>query len=114
MLFPIIESWDIVVVNTEAQDSADTYTDEVETLRAAVARHDEERKLMRDEITQLKEMLKREVTKADSESRRNQKIIADYKNICARLDEQLSGAKLSLNDLRVREIIQSFIQENKI
>lgn len=84
----------------EAQDSAETYTNEVESLRATVARQDEERKLLRDEVTQLKEMLKREVAKADAESKRNQLIITDYKQICARLDEQFNTTKQTLNDLR--------------
>lgn len=108
-----IDSW--VVVNTEAQDNADNFSDEVETLRSAVARHEEERKLLRDEITQLKEMLKREVVQADAESKRNTAIIADYKRICQRLDDQLSTAKTALNELRVN-IIQcvSFIVSNRI
>lgn len=86
------DSW--VVVNTEAQDNADSYTDEVESLRA-------ERRLLHDEIAQLKDMLKREVAQAEADARRNTSIIADYKKICQRMDDQLSETKKALNLLRV-------------
>lgn len=101
-IFPLlyfIESW--VVVNTEAQDNAESYTDEVESLRAAIVRYEDERRLLRDEIVQLKDMLKREVAQAEADTRRNTTIIADYKKICQRLDDQLADTKMSLNALRV-------------
>lgn len=93
------DSW--VVVNIEAQDNADNYTDEVESLRAAIVRYEEERRLLRDEIAQLKEMLKREVAQAEADSRRNTSIIADYKKICQRMDDQLADTKKALDSLRV-------------
>lgn len=89
-------------MNIEAQDKAEGYSGEVESLRSACARYEDERKLLRDEISQLKEMLKREVAQAEAESRRNQVIIADYKKICQRLDDQLNETKKNLNALRVR------------
>lgn len=65
-----------------------------------VQRMDEERKLHCDEISQLKEMLKREVTKADADNKRNEKIISDYKQICQRLDLEQGHLKTELASLK--------------
>ncbi|XP_011506211.1 PREDICTED: rab GTPase-activating protein 1-like isoform X2 [Ceratosolen solmsi marchali] len=86
----------------EAQENADEYSNEVEQLRGAVARSDEEKQRLEAELAQVKEMLQREVTRADAESRRNAVIIAEYKQICQRLEDDYNTAKASLSDLRTK------------
>lgn len=89
------------VVFSEAQDNADNYTNEIERLKLALERSDEEKKRLDDELAQVKNMLKREVDRAESDARRNSAIISEYKQICARLDNETSNMKAKLQDLRV-------------
>lgn len=65
----------------EAQENADEYSNEVEQLRGTVARNEEEKQRLEAELAQVKEMLQREVTRADAESRRSNIIIAEYKQV---------------------------------
>ncbi|XP_020707377.2 rab GTPase-activating protein 1-like isoform X2 [Athalia rosae] len=83
----------------EAQENADEYSNEVEQLRGTVARSEEEKQRLETELGQVKEMLQREVAKACTESRRSGVIIAEYKQICQRLEEDHNAAKLALNEL---------------
>lgn len=66
---------------TEAQENADEYSNEVEQLRGTVARNEEEKQRLEAELLQIKEMLQREVARADAESRRSNVIIAEYKQV---------------------------------
>ncbi len=50
---------------------------------------------------QVKEMLQREVQRAEEENRRNQSIISDYKQICSKL-----GNRLEEEQSRVKEVWQ--------
>ncbi|XP_046612096.1 rab GTPase-activating protein 1-like isoform X1 [Neodiprion virginianus] len=84
----------------EAQENADEYSNEVEQLRGAVARGEEEKLRLEAELAQVKEMLQREVAKACTENRRSSVIIAEYKQICQRLEDDHNVAKSALNDLR--------------
>lgn len=84
----------------EAQDNADQYTNELDRLKSTLLRTEEEKKRLEDEVTQIKEMLKREVQKAENESGRNTTIITEYKQICQRLDDEQIAAKAALNELR--------------
>ncbi|PNF22091.1 hypothetical protein B7P43_G08891 [Cryptotermes secundus] len=84
----------------EAQDKADQYTSELDRLKSTLLRTEEEKKRLEDEVTQVKEMLKREVQKAENESNRNTAIITEYKQICQRLDDEQIAAKAALNELR--------------
>ncbi|XP_008551908.1 rab GTPase-activating protein 1-like isoform X1 [Microplitis demolitor] len=84
----------------EAQENADEYSNEVEQLRGAVARTEEEKQRLEIELIQIKEMLQREVSRADAESRRNVIIINEYKQICQRLEDDYNAAKIALSDLR--------------
>ncbi|XP_021936280.1 rab GTPase-activating protein 1-like [Zootermopsis nevadensis] len=84
----------------EVQDNADQYRNELDQLKSTLLRTEEEKKRLEDEVTQVKEMLKREVQKAENESNRNTAIITEYKQICQRLDDEQVAAKAALNDLR--------------
>ncbi|XP_051154035.1 rab GTPase-activating protein 1-like [Leptopilina boulardi] len=86
----------------EAQENADEYSNEVEQLRCAVARNEEEKQRLEAELLQVKEILQREVSRADSETRRNNVIIAEYKQICQRLEDDYNAAKTALSDLRTK------------
>lgn len=91
------------MLDSEAADNAESKASEVEQLRATIARYEDEHRLMTDEITQLKEMLKREVGQAEAEKKTNLAVINDYKLIKQRLEGQLKGAQGELQDLRVSE-----------
>lgn len=99
---PPLDSWEIISLDSEAADNAEKEASEVEQLRMTVSRFEEERKLMLDEISQLKEMLMREVNQAEIDKKSNMTIINDFKTIRQRLDTQLHAAKAELNDLKVR------------
>ncbi|XP_025155912.1 rab GTPase-activating protein 1-like isoform X5 [Harpegnathos saltator] len=86
----------------EAQENADEYSNEVEQLRGAVARNEEEKQRLEAELLQVKEMLQREVARADAESRRSNVIIAEYKQICQRLEDDYNAAKTTLSELRTK------------
>jgi len=58
----------------------------VEQLRGTVARNEEEKQRLEAELLQIKEMLQREVARADAESRRSNVIIAEYKQVFTRYD----------------------------
>lgn len=96
-----LDSWDIIMLDSEAADNAESKASEVEQLRATIARYEEEHKLMSDEIAQLKEMLKREVSQAEAEKKTNLAIINDYKIIRQRLDIQLKAVQTEFQALKV-------------
>lgn len=73
--------------DVEAQENADEYSNEVEQLRGTVARNEEEKQRLEAELLQIKEMLQREVTRADAESRRSNVIIAEYKQVCTKSEK---------------------------
>lgn len=83
-----------------AQENADEYSNEVEQLRGVVTRTEEEKQRLEVELVQVKEMLQREVGRADTESRRSVVIIAEYKQICQRLEDDYNTSKNILSELR--------------
>lgn len=89
------------MLDSEAADNAESKATEVEQLRATIARYEEEHRLMTDEIAQLKEMLKREVSQAQAEKKTNLAVINDYKLIRQRLESQLKGLQVELQELKV-------------
>ncbi|XP_057665079.1 rab GTPase-activating protein 1-like isoform X2 [Diorhabda carinulata] len=93
------ETWEIINLDSEAVDQAEKEASEVEQLRLTISRYEEERKLMIDEISQLKEMLKREVKQAELDKNSNLAIINDYKLVRQRLDTQLHEVKAELDSL---------------
>lgn len=96
-----IDSWDIIMLDSEVAQKEESKATELEQLQVAVQRYEEERKLMLDEITQLKEMLKREVAQAETEKNNNVTIVNEYKLVRQRLDSQLNATKAELDLLKV-------------
>lgn len=96
-----LDSWEIVNLDSEAVDNAEKEAREVEQLRMAVARYEEERKLMVDEIFQLKEMLKREVCQAEDEKLKSNALLNDHMLRGQKLDAQFNRVKAELEDLKV-------------
>ncbi|XP_020707378.2 rab GTPase-activating protein 1-like isoform X3 [Athalia rosae] len=94
-----LKKYEAEFMTLKAQENADEYSNEVEQLRGTVARSEEEKQRLETELGQVKEMLQREVAKACTESRRSGVIIAEYKQICQRLEEDHNAAKLALNEL---------------
>ncbi|XP_017786664.1 PREDICTED: rab GTPase-activating protein 1-like [Nicrophorus vespilloides] len=93
------DGWDIIMLDSEAEIMQNEAS-EVEQLRLVVSRQDDERKMMMDEIAQLKEMLKREVTQAEDDMKLKTAIIDDYKLVRQRLDSQLNAVKAELDLLK--------------
>ncbi|KAJ3641745.1 hypothetical protein Zmor_028224 [Zophobas morio] len=86
----------------EAADNAESEANEVQQLRLTLSRYEEERKLMLDEIAQLKDMLKREVEQAEKDKKNNATIINDYKLVRQRLDTQLHAVRTELENLKFK------------
>lgn len=84
----------------EEQDNADQYATELEQMKMDIIRIEEEKKQLLQECKQVKEMLKRELAKADNDSSRSATIISEYKQICQRMDSEQSAAKAALTKLR--------------
>lgn len=84
----------------EEQDHADQFDKEIERLNLALVRTEEEKKQLLQESIKVKEMLKRELAKAESESTRSATIISEYKQICQRMDSEQAAAKAALSKLR--------------
>lgn len=99
---PPLDSWDIIMLDSEAAQKEETKATELEQLQMSVTRYEEERKLMLDEISQLKEMLKREVNQAETEKKNNSSIINEYQLVRQRLDSQLNAARAELDLLKVK------------
>lgn len=89
------------MLDSEAADNAESEASEVEQLRMTVARLEEERKLMMDENVQLKEMLKKEVFKAEANDNQNAKTINEYKLVRQRLDSQLMSTRAEFDTVKV-------------
>lgn len=98
---PTLDSWDIIMLDSEAADHAESEASEVEQLRATVTRYEEEHRLMSDEIAQLKDMLKREVAQAESDKKTNMTITSGYKQIKEKLEGQLHSVRSELDTLKV-------------
>ncbi|XP_052133519.1 rab GTPase-activating protein 1-like isoform X2 [Frankliniella occidentalis] len=84
----------------EEQDNADQCATEVEQLKQVLIRTEEEKKQLLQESIKVKEMLKREIAKAENESSRSATIISEYKQICQRMDMEQATAKAALCKLR--------------
>ncbi|CAH0552956.1 unnamed protein product, partial [Brassicogethes aeneus] len=111
------ESWEIINLDSEVAEKKEQEANETEQLRLAVTRYEEERKLMLEEISQLKDMLKREVNQAETDKKNNIAIINDYKMVRQRLDTQLHAVRAELDGLKVNiancEICTAFLEVNK-
>ncbi|GJQ88093.1 hypothetical protein Trydic_g13105 [Trypoxylus dichotomus] len=84
----------------EAADNEESNATELVHLQMTIQRYEEEKRLMLDEIAQLKEILKREVSLAEAEKKSCQNIINEYKIVRQRLDTQLSASNAKLDLLK--------------
>lgn len=78
-----------------SEDKADTLNKELLTANGQLVELEEERGRLNDEVTQLKEVLRREVERTEREIKRNEVIIADYKQITSHLSERLEKSEQS-------------------
>ncbi|KAK9751670.1 Phosphotyrosine interaction domain (PTB/PID) [Popillia japonica] len=85
----------------EAADNEESNASEVVQLQMTIQRYEEEKRLMLDEIVQLKEILKREVSAAESERKSSQNVINEYKVVRQRLDSQLNAANVKLDLIKM-------------
>ena len=65
---------------------------------------EEEKRRLEEEAQQVKELLKKEVARNDSEAIKNSSIIVDYKNICSqlslRIDKEQTNYQRKLNQYK--------------
>lgn len=89
-----------------AEDKADALGKELQTAAASLSDLEEEKRRLDTEVVQLKEMCRRELQTAEAEAVRKTAILAEYKQICSQLSQQLEReqrlAKESLGALRER------------
>lgn len=97
-----LDGWDIIMLDSEADDNEEVEANELEQLRMTITRYEEERQLMLNEISQLKDILKREVAQAETEKENNTSMINEFKLVRQRLDSQLNATKAELDLLKVR------------
>lgn len=84
----------------EAADKVAVQDDAATNLEAMRSRYEEERKLMLDEIGQLKDMLKREVEQQEREKTATEGVLKDYQVIRQRLEAQLTAVTRELDSLK--------------
>uniref|UniRef100_A0A1B6CKT3 Rab-GAP TBC domain-containing protein n=4 Tax=Clastoptera arizonana TaxID=38151 RepID=A0A1B6CKT3_9HEMI len=105
----------------DSEQNDEQYAAEAEKLKYALLRSEEEKQLLEQEVVKVKDILKREVKKAENDSIRNSTIIAEYKQICQRLDSEQLAAKTSLNQLKKKvagcekcsEIVTEEVSQNE-
>ncbi|KAL1490600.1 hypothetical protein ABEB36_013266 [Hypothenemus hampei] len=94
------DDWEIISSDSEAQDREEREASEMEKLKMIVQRLEEEKVFMTDEISQLKDMLKREADQADLEKKNHVQMVEDYKIVRQRLDTQLHAVRQELDSLK--------------
>ncbi|RWS30027.1 rab GTPase-activating protein 1-like protein [Leptotrombidium deliense] len=72
-----------------AEDRADTLNKELLAANTSLIELEDEKKRLQDEVSQLKEICRRELERAEHEISRNSSIISDYKQICSQLSTRL-------------------------
>jgi len=72
-----------------AEEHAEILSKDLEKTQSLLSDIEEEKKRLEVEATQLKEMCRRELDRAETENSRNGAIISDYKQICSQLSERL-------------------------
>ncbi|XP_050389744.1 rab GTPase-activating protein 1 isoform X1 [Patella vulgata] len=87
------------------EDTNEILTQDLMVTKKALKETEEEKRRLEYESSQLKEMCRRELDRAEAEGSRNTLIIADYKQICSQLSERLekqqTAAKEELQRIRV-------------
>ncbi|XP_054717998.1 rab GTPase-activating protein 1-like [Uloborus diversus] len=73
----------------KSEDKVETLTKELQAASITIMELEEEKKRLTLEVAQLKEMCRRELQRAETESVRNAAIISDYKQICSQLSTRL-------------------------
>lgn len=85
----------------ESQENAENYSNELARLKMAALKHEEQKQLLIEENSKLRIAIKDLTSRHELETSRNAAIIAEYKQICKRLDEQSTQSKITLNEIRV-------------
>ncbi|KAG8447870.1 hypothetical protein GDO86_015108, partial [Hymenochirus boettgeri] len=88
-----------------AEEKADALNKELLMTKQKLIDAEEEKRRLEKESAQLKEMCRRELDKAESEIKKNNSIIGDYKQICSQLSERLEKQHAS-NKSEIEKIRQ--------
>lgn len=96
---------DVLEDKTETLDKALTYSrQDCQAYKNTISDMEDERNRLEVEVSQLKEVCRRELQRAESAQVRDSSIIADYKKICSQLSKRL--------DYRL-DLTQQFIESTK-
>ncbi|KAG1949838.1 rab GTPase-activating protein 1-like [Pimephales promelas] len=77
----------------QTEDQVDELTKELLKTKQLLRITEEEKRGKEEETSQLKKMFRRELDKAESDIKRSNNIIADYKQICSQLNTNLENQK---------------------
>ncbi|XP_044728360.1 rab GTPase-activating protein 1-like isoform X3 [Chrysoperla carnea] len=89
-----------LIDHKESQENAENYSNELARLKMAALKHEEQKQLLIEENSKLRVAIKDLTSRHELETSRNAAIIAEYKQICKRLDEQSTQSKIALNEIR--------------
>ncbi|TRY81966.1 hypothetical protein DNTS_030976 [Danionella cerebrum] len=92
-----------------SEDQVDELTKELVKTKQLLVVTEEEKRGKQEEASQLKEMFRRELEKAESDIKRSNNIITDYKQICSQLNAQLENQKAQAD--QQLGVIKSMMQE---
>lgn len=95
-----LDNWEIINLDSEQANNVEE-ANEIEQMKTVMNNQEEEIKLLRDEINQLKGMLKREVNQAENDKKTNLTIIQDYEVSRRHMDNKLQAVKKELEILKV-------------
>lgn len=89
-----------LIEHKESQDNAESYSNELTRLKMQITKHEEQKAALAEETLRLKTVILDTTSRNELEASRSAAIIAEYKQICKRLDEQNTQSKNTLAELR--------------
>jgi hypothetical protein len=103
---------DLLEDKTETLNRALTYSrQDCQSYLNTISDMEDERSRLEIEVSQLKEVCRRELNRAETEVQRNSKISDDYKKICSQLSRRLDYTKRCAQQFV--EIIQDLLRDNE-
>lgn len=93
----------------KSDEKVESLTKELQAATISISELEEEKKRLSLEVAQLKEMCRRELKRAETESARNSAIIADYKLICNQLTKRLEKEQTTAKE--TLELIKAKIEK---
>lgn len=84
-----------------SQDNGEQYNvSELEKLKLALSRSEEDKRILEQNLNELRSCINAEREKNEATDKRNERIISEYKQICQRLDKEQTSNKLLLERIQ--------------